>query len=143
MVVQSLNFSALIRGTERDPSLFTSVLNERASSTLKTTLDIASILSYACSDRCTVVPAGYVSVEGYLNFNCSAKVKAELCGDVCSIQISAASNGLLSLLDAEAATPTMFSSKLFIAKPLCPGKEIAFRIFPHNLIFHHLSSARS
>ena len=69
------SFSALIRGTEWDPSLFTSVLNERASSTLKTTLDIASILSYACSDRGTVVPAGYVSVEGYLKLNGSAKVK--------------------------------------------------------------------
>ena len=68
-------FSALIRGIEWDPSLFTRILGECATSALQTTLDMTSILSYACSDRSTVVPDGFVAVEGYLKLQGSAKVK--------------------------------------------------------------------
>jgi hypothetical protein len=66
-------FSALVRGTEWDPSLFTSLLNQCASSAFSTTLDMTSIFSYACSDRSTGVPDGYVAVDGYLKLNGSAK----------------------------------------------------------------------
>ena len=48
-------FRGLVRGPKRDPSLFTSVLTEGTSSALKTKLDMTSIISYACSDRSSVV----------------------------------------------------------------------------------------
>ena len=68
------SFCALVRGEEWNPSLLTSLFNERRS-TLVPTLEISSILSYACRDRSTVVPAGHVAVEGYLKLKACCKVK--------------------------------------------------------------------
>ena len=45
------SFRAIVRGQEWDPSLFTRVITECTSSELKTTLDMTSIFSYACSDK--------------------------------------------------------------------------------------------
>ena len=68
------SFCALVRGGEWDPSLLTTLFNERRS-TLAPTLDIATILSYACKNQSTVVPAGHVAVEGYLKLKACLKVK--------------------------------------------------------------------
>jgi hypothetical protein len=68
------SFCAVVRGEEWDPSLLTSLLHERRS-TLAPTLDLATILSYACRDRSTVVPAGHVAVEGYLKLKACRQVK--------------------------------------------------------------------
>ena len=67
-------FCALVRGAEWDPSLFTSVLNE-CRSKFGPTLDISTIFSCSCRDRNTVVPAGYVAVEGYLKLKAGLQVK--------------------------------------------------------------------
>ena len=68
------SFSALVLGAEWDPAVFTSLLNERRS-TLAPTLEIATILSYACRNRSTGVPSGYVAVEGYLKLKACRQVK--------------------------------------------------------------------
>ena len=54
------SFCALVRGREWDPSLLTTLFNE-CRATLAPTLDIATILSYACKNQSTVVPAGHVA----------------------------------------------------------------------------------
>ena len=74
------SFRALVRGPEWDPSLFTRVLTEctsSADSALKTTLAMTSIFSYACSDKSSVVPDGYVAVDGYLKIEGSKQVRRE------------------------------------------------------------------
>jgi len=59
------SFRTLVRGIEWDPALFTHVLDECASK-LGSTFEHASILTYACGNRATPVPHGYVPLEGYL-----------------------------------------------------------------------------
>ena len=59
------SFRTLVRGIEWDPALFTHVLDECASK-LGSTFEHASILTYACRNRATPVPHGYVPLEGYL-----------------------------------------------------------------------------
>ena len=66
---------ALVRGPEWDPSFFTRVLTECTSSELKTTLEMTSIFSYACSNKSSVVPDGYVAVDGYLKIKGSKQVR--------------------------------------------------------------------
>ena len=68
------SFCALVRGREWDPSLLTTLFNE-CRATLAPTLDIATILSYACKNQSTVVPAGHVAVEGYLKLKACRQVK--------------------------------------------------------------------
>ena len=53
------SFRTLVRGIEWDPAFFTRVLDECASK-LGSTFDHASILTYACGNRATPVPHGYV-----------------------------------------------------------------------------------
>ena len=67
-------FCTLVRGTEWNPALFTSVLND-CRSKLANTLQKARILSYACQDRSTIIPEGYVAVEGYLLMHSPNKVR--------------------------------------------------------------------
>ena len=69
------SFRAFVRGAEWDPSLFTRVLNGCTSSELKTTLEMTSIFSFACSDRSSVVPDGFVAVDGYLKIKGSRQVR--------------------------------------------------------------------
>ena len=69
------SFRAFVRGAEWDPSLFTRVLNGCTSSALKTTLDMTTIFSNACSDRSSVVPDGCVAVDGYLKIKGSREVR--------------------------------------------------------------------
>ena len=59
------SFRTLVRGIEWDPALFTHVLDECASK-LGSTFEHASILTYACGNRATPVPHGYVPLEDYL-----------------------------------------------------------------------------
>ena len=59
------SFRTLVRGIEWDPALFTRVLDECASK-FESTFEHASILTYACGNRATPVPHGYVPVEGCL-----------------------------------------------------------------------------
>ena len=68
------SFCALVRGGEWDPSLLTTLFNERRP-TLAPTLDIATILSYARKNQSNVVPAGHVAVEGYLKLKASRQAK--------------------------------------------------------------------
>ena len=67
-------FSTLVRGDEWNPALFTDVLKDCAPK-LGTTLQKAKILSYACRDKSTIVPDGYVPVEGYLIMQSPNKVR--------------------------------------------------------------------
>ena len=102
-------FSALVRGAEWDPSLFTSVLNKCAPKFGKT-LNIASIFSYACRDQSTAVPAGWVAVEGYLKIQGSTVVRSgtmERRLQHPDLQIKWHPCNVGPLLDAEAATWTM------------------------------------
>ena len=69
------SFRALVRGLQWDPSLFTRVLTECTSPALQPTLDMTSIFSYACSDKSSVVPDGYVAVDGYLKIKGSKQVR--------------------------------------------------------------------
>ena len=39
------------------------------------TLAITAILSYACRDRSTAVPAGYVAIEGYLKIESARQAR--------------------------------------------------------------------
>ena len=59
------SFCTLVRGIEWDPALFTRVMDE-CGPKLGSTFKNASILTYACGNRATPVPHGYVPVEGYL-----------------------------------------------------------------------------
>ena len=62
------SFRTLVRGIEIiewDPALFTRVLEECASK-LGSTFEHASNLTYACGNRATPVPHGYVPLECYL-----------------------------------------------------------------------------
>ena len=56
------SFRTLVRGIEWDPALFTHVLDECASK-LGSTFEHASILTYACGNRATPVPHGYVPLS--------------------------------------------------------------------------------
>ena len=67
-------FSTLVRGTEWNPALFTSVIND-CGSKLANTLQKARILSYACLDQSTLVPDGYVAIEGFLIMHGHNKVR--------------------------------------------------------------------
>ena len=67
-------FCTLVRGAEWNPALFTSVIND-CGSKLASTLQNARILSYACLDQSTLVPDGYVAVEGYLIMHSPNKVR--------------------------------------------------------------------
>ena len=67
-------FCTLVRGTEWNPALFTSVIND-CGSKLANTLQKARILSYACLDQSTLVPDGYVAIEGFLIMNSPNKVR--------------------------------------------------------------------
>jgi len=68
------SFCAIIRGEIWDPSLLTSLLNEMES-TLAPTLTISAILSYACRNKSTEVPAGHVEVEGYLKLKSCRQIR--------------------------------------------------------------------
>ena len=58
-------FHALLRCGEWDPKHFTHIL-DKCVPKFADTLAITAILSYACRDRSTAVPAGYVAIQGYL-----------------------------------------------------------------------------
>ena len=68
------SFCALIRGEDWDPSLLTSLLN-KIESALAPTLAVSLILSYACRNKSTEVPAGHFEVEGYLKLKAARQVK--------------------------------------------------------------------
>ena len=111
-------FSGLVQGTEWDPSIFTRVL-ENCAPKFGETLKLASIFSYACRDQSIAVPPNCVAVEGYLKMKGSTVVRRGTLERRCSILIFK-SNGILAMLDAVAATPTMISLHDSIAKPPCP-----------------------
>jgi len=68
------SFCALIRGEDWGPSVLTGLLN-KTKSTLAPTLAISAILSYACRNKSTEVPAGHVEVEGYLKLKSCRQIK--------------------------------------------------------------------
>ena len=69
------SFCALVRGEDWDPSVFTRVLNDSTATEKAKLFEDALILSYACRDRSTVVPQGFIPVEGYLKIKGSKQVK--------------------------------------------------------------------
>ena len=73
------SFSALVRAPEWDPVHFARVVEECLSALQrkknKNMLANFSILSFACKDRNTVVPDGFVAVEGYLKTKGRGQVK--------------------------------------------------------------------
>jgi len=69
------SFCALVRGEDWDPSVFTRVLNDSTATDKEKLFEETQILSYACRDRSTVVPHGFVPVEGYLKCKGSKHVR--------------------------------------------------------------------
>ena len=67
-------FHALLRCGEWDPKHFTHIL-DKCVPKFADTLAITAILSYACRDRSTAVPAGYVAIEGYLKIESARQAR--------------------------------------------------------------------